>query len=303
MVITTNTHLDAKTAEHLLARRRLSALRRFLAEMRPVDVADLLTLVQEGDRLALFRLLPNATAAAVFAEIGVIEKRSLIDGFSERELASLGIIQKNELADASLREAEGVPPCDVPYLLTPVLHIFRSRIPWLMLLMVSATLTGAIISAFESSLSACVYLTAFIPMLMDTGGNSGNQSSVTVIRALSLGEVRSRDLLRVIKKEAAVALLCAAALGAASCFKIYFIDFLLLRTINAEEAVFVPAVVALTLSVTVFFAKLIGAVLPIAAKRIGFDPAVMASPFITTIVDTLSLAIYFEFARRLIPAL
>ncbi len=172
-----------------------------------------------------------------------------------------------------------------------------------MLLMVSATLTGAIISAFESSLSACVYLTAFIPMLMDTGGNSGNQSSVTVIRALSLGEVRSRDLLRVIKKEAAVALLCAAALGAASCFKIYFIDFLLLRTINAEEAVFVPAVVALTLSVTVFFAKLIGAVLPIAAKRIGFDPAVMASPFITTIVDTLSLAIYFEFARLLIPAL
>lgn len=271
--------------------------------MRPVDVADLLTLVREGDRLALFRLLPNATAAAVFAEIGVIEKRSLIDGFSERELASLGIIQKNELADASLREAEGVPPCDVPYLLTPVLHIFRSRIPWLMLLMVSATLTGAIISAFESSLSACVYLTAFIPMLMDTGGNSGNQSSVTVIRALSLGEVRSRDLLRVIKKEAAVALLCAVALGAASYFKIYFIDFWLLRTINAEEAVFVPAVVALTLSVTVFFAKLIGAVLPIAAKRIGFDPAVMASPFITTIVDTLSLAIYFEFARLLIPAL
>lgn len=302
-VITTKTRLNAKTAEHLLERRRVSALRRFLSEMRPTDVAELLSCVRENDRLSLFRLLPRATAAVVFSELTAEEKRELVSGFSDKELTSLGFIPKNELADASLSEAEGVPPCDTPYLLTSPTRIFLSRIPWLLLLMVSATLTGMIISAFESSLSVCVYLTAFIPMLMDTGGNSGNQASVTVIRSLSLGEIGFGDLLRVIKKEAAVALLCAAALGVASYIKIYLVDFLLLRTLTSGEAVFVPAVVALTLFCTVLSAKLVGAILPITAKRLGLDPAVMASPFITTIVDTLSLAIYFEVAKLLIPAL
>lgn len=189
------------------------------------------------------------------------------------------------------------------YLSLPAVKVFLSRIPWLLFLMLSATFTGVIISAFEDALSVSVYLTAFIPMLMDTGGNAGNQAAVTVIRALSLGEIGSRDLLRVLKKEAVVAFLCASVLAFAAFFKVLVVDYFLLRTLSVEEAAVVPTVVALTLFFTALLSKLIGATLPLAAKRIGLDPAVMASPFITTIVDTLSLTVYFETARLLIPGL
>ena len=169
--------------------------------------------------------------------------------------------------------------------------------------MLSATFTGIIISAFEDALSVCVYLTAFIPMLMDTGGNAGNQAAVTVIRALSLGGIGSRDLFRVLRKEAAVALLSASVLALFAYLKVLLVDFLLLGAFSTEDARVVPTVVAGTLFLTALLSKLIGALLPLGVKRIGFDPAVVASPFITTIVDTLSLTIYFELSRLLIPAL
>lgn len=223
----------------------------------------------------------------------------------------VGIITVDDAIDALREETEedfahmaaiSTPPED-SYLRTSVFALWRARIPWLLILMISATFTGLIISSFESSLSACVVLTAFIPMLMDTGGNSGSQASVTVIRSLSLGDISFSDLPRVLAKEICVALLAAVTLFAAAFSKIMLIDFLLFHTLSLNEIPAVPLAVSLTLAVTVLCAKVIGATLPIFARKLGFDPAVMASPFITTIVDTLSLAVYFAIARTLIPGL
>lgn len=175
---------------------------------------------------------------------------------------------------------------------------FKKRIPWLLLLMVSATFTGMIITAFEQQLAARVALTAFIPMLMGTGGNSGSQTSATVIRALSLDEVNASHLPRVLWKELRTALLCGGTLAVFCFVKVWLIDRLLLG--NPQITLGINTVVCLALLVTVVAAKILGAALPMAAKRMGLDPAVMASPFITTIVDTLSLLVYFLFARFLL---
>ena len=188
----------------------------------------------------------------------------------------------------------GMTPSDKTYLRSTVFDLFKHRIPWLMLLMVSATFTGLIISGFENALAAQVVLTAFIPMLMDTGGNSGSQSSVTIIRALSLGEVEFRDLPRVVWKEIRTAVLCGVTLAVACFVKIMLVDRLLLG--NTEVTWLVAFVVCVTLALTVLVAKIIGCSLPLLAKKLGFDPAVMASPFITTIVDALSLLVYFGIA-------
>ena len=155
-----------------------------------------------------------------------------------------------------------------------------------------------IITSFENALAAQVALTAFIPMLMDTGGNSGSQSSVTVIRALSLGELEFRDLPLVIWKEIRTAVCCGTVLAAVCFVKILLVDKLLMG--NTDITVMVALVVCLTLVVTVFLAKTVGCILPMVAKRLGFDPAVMASPFITTIVDALSLLVYFGIAKLLL---
>ena len=184
-----------------------------------------------------------------------------------------------------------------PYLKTSVFETFKSRIPWLLLLMVSATFTGQIIAKFEDALGACAILTAYIPMLMDTGGNCGSQASVTVIRGISLDEIEFSDLLRVIWKEIRVAVLCAAVLSAANFVKLLLVDKMIFGN---PITMTVAAVICLTLIVTVFAAKLVGCTLPLLAKKIGFDPAVMASPFITTVVDAISLAIYFRFASLLL---
>ena len=175
------------------------------------------------------------------------------------------------------------------------------RIPWLLLLMLSATFTGIIISSFESALEKVVILTAYIPMLMGTGGNSGSQASVTVIRGLSLGEVEVRDVLRVLWKEIRVSLLCGASLAVACFAKMILIDQMLLKTDGVD--MMVALVVALTLCATVICAKIIGCVLPILAKILKLDPAVMASPFITTIVDAVSLLVYFGVAVAMLPGL
>ena len=193
----------------------------------------------------------------------------------------------------------GMTPSDKTYLRSTVFDLFKNRIPWLLLLMVSATFTGLIITNFESALAAQVALTAFIPMLMDTGGNSGSQSSVTVIRAISLDEIEFSDLPRIVWKEIRTAVLCGATLAAACFVKIMLVDRLLMR--NDSITFTVAVVVCITMALTVLIAKIIGAVLPMCAKKIGLDPAVMASPFITTIVDALSLLIYFGVATTLLP--
>ena len=217
----------------------------------------------------------------------------------------VGIITVDDAMDVMEEEATedmeimaGVTPSDKTYMKSSALELFRHRIPWLMILMVSATFTGLIITGFESALSRMVVLTAFIPMLMDTGGNSGSQSSVTVIRALSLGEVEYSDVPRVILKEFTTALLCGLVLALICFMKIMLIDRLLMQNPSVTTAV--ALVVCLTMALTVVVAKVIGCSLPVLAKRLGFDPAVMASPFITTIVDALSLLIYFSMTRAIL---
>ena len=193
---------------------------------------------------------------------------------------------------------ETITPTDKPYLRTGVWETVKSRLPWLMLLMLSATFTGIVISSFEDSLAVCSVLIGFIPMLMGTGGNCGNQSSVAVIRGLSLNEIGFSDLLSVVWKESRVALVCGALLSCANFVKLLAVDRWLMQ--NAEVTTLVALVICLTLMCTVFCAKVVGCLLPLLAEKIGLDPAVMAAPFISTIVDVLSLLIYFQFAMALL---
>lgn len=224
----------------------------------------------------------------------------------DKENRLVGIVTVDDAIDVMEEEATEdiqkmaaiTPTTDKPYDRIGVFETYKSRIPWLLILMVSATFTGMIITSFENALAASVVLTAFIPMLMDTGGNSGSQASVTVIRALSLGEIEFKDILKVIFKECRVSLLCGVTLAAANFVKMMLVDRMLMH--NDAVTVTVALVVCLTMVVTIFFAKLVGCTLPMLAKKIGFDPAVMASPFITTIVDAISLVVYFEFATAIL---
>lgn len=212
----------------------------------------------------------------------------------DNENRLVGIITVDDVMDILEEEATediemmaAITPTDQPYMKTSVWETYKKRIPWLLLLMISASITGKIIQGFESALSTYVILTAFIPMLMDTGGNCGSQASVSVIRALSLDEVQFKELPLVIWKEMKVSIIVGGTLAIANFVKILLID---------QTTTLVAFVVCLTLFVTVVVAKLVGCVLPILADKIGFDPAVMASPFITTIVDALSLLVYFNVA-------
>ena len=209
---------------------------------------------------------------------------------------AIDVLQEETTED--IEKMAAIMPSEKTYLRSNAWDLFKHRIPWLMLLMVSATFTGMILNSFESALAAQVVLTIFIPMLMDTGGNSGSQASVTVIRALSLDELEFSDLAQVVWKEIQTAVLCGAALAAVCFAKIMLVDRLLLG--NTDVTVLVAAVVCLTMALTVMVAKVVGCTLPMLAKKIGFDPAVMASPFITTIVDALSLLVYFGIATALL---
>ena len=209
---------------------------------------------------------------------------------------AMDVIEEETTED--FEKMAAILPSDKPYLKTGVFETWRSRIPWLMLLMLSATFTGIIITKFESALAACVVLTSFIPMLSGTGGNSGSQSSVAVIRALSLDEIDFSDLIAVVWKESRVAVLCGVCLACANFVKMMIVDRWLMG--NPDVTPLVALVVCLTLVFTVLCAKVVGCTLPMAAEKIGIDPAVMASPFITTIVDALSLLIYFFFATQLL---
>jgi magnesium transporter len=243
------------------------------------------------------------------------DKEDVAQMFSKYDLSALpvvdgedrlvGIITFDDAMDVIEEETTedfekmaAILPSDKPYLKTGVLETWRSRIPWLMLLMLSATFTGLIITSFETALAACVVLTSFIPMLSGTGGNSGSQSSVAVIRALSLGEVEFSDMLQVLWKEIRVAVLCGLCLAAANFGKMMLVDRWLMHNLEVTPAV--ALVVCLTLLCTVVCAKVVGCTLPMVAEKLGIDPAVMASPFITTIVDALSLLIYFFIATRVL---
>ncbi len=225
----------------------------------------------------------------------------VVDG--ERRM--VGIVTFDDAMDIMEDEAtedieimSGMLPSEKTYLKSSVFELFKNRIPWLMLLMVSATFTGLIITSFEDALATQVALTAFIPMLMGTGGNSGAQSSVMVIRSLSLGELRFADIGRVLWKELRTSILCGIALAVVCFVKIWLIDGMLMG--NSDITVEINAVVCLALAVTVIIAKVVGGLLPLAAKAMKLDPAVMASPFITTIVDAVSLLIYFLFAQAIL---
>ena len=209
---------------------------------------------------------------------------------------AMDVIEEETTED--FEKMAAILPSDKPYLKTGVFETWRSRIPWLMLLMLSATFTGIIITKFESALAACVVLTSFIPMLSGTGGNSGSQSSTAVIRALSLDEIEFSDMAAVVWKEIRVAVLCGVCLACANFVKMMIVDRWLMG--NPDVTPLVALVVCLTLVFTVLCAKVVGCTLPMAAEKIGIDPAVMASPFITTIVDALSLLIYFFFATNIL---
>ena len=240
--------------------------------------------------------------AKIFVEYGfmavpVVDKEKRLVGIITYDDA-IDVISEEKEEDMQMMAA--ITPSDDEYLKMSVFKIWKSRIPWLLILMISATFTGMIITSFEEKLAASVVLTAFIPMLMDTGGNSGSQASVTIIRGLSLEQIEFKDIFKVQWKELRVAFFCGITLASANFVKIILVDSLLLKTNGLyplnSQSLFIILTICLTLIVTIIAAKFIGCTLPILAQKIGFDPAVMASPFITTIVDAVSLLVYFKFA-------
>ncbi len=241
------------------------------------------------------------------------DKEKVANDFDKYDLLALPVVDKEnrlvgivtvddaidvlqEEATEDIEKMAAILPTEKSYLKTGVYSTFKSRIPWLLLLMISATFTGAIISNFEAKLTILPALITFIPMLMNTAGNGGSQSSVTVIRALSLGDIEWKDTFRVVWKETRVAFVCSIVLSIINFIKMLLVDHLLLHTFDAGKYLDEIFVVCVTLFFTVIIAKIVGAILPLLAKKLKLDPAVMASPFITTIVDAIALAIYFNVA-------
>ena len=229
-----------------------------------------------------------------FLAIPVVDSESRLVGIVTVDDA-LGVIIEESEEDFAVMAAI-TPGDDTPYLKTDVFSIWKSRIPWLLILMLSSTLSSAILGSFEAALPAVLVL--FIPMIMGTGGNSGGQSSVTLTRSISLAEVEFSDIFRVIWKELRVGILCALTVGVATFAKVMLIDGLLLG--NATVTLQVSLTVALSLALTIILAKVIGASLPLLAKKVGLDPAVMASPLITTLVDAISLIVYLLVASSVL---
>ncbi|MDO4519263.1 MAG: magnesium transporter [Eubacteriales bacterium] len=249
--------------------------------------------IMEENVISVGTMEDQETVAQHFSKYNLLAM-PVVDG----EDRLVGIVTVDDVLDVLEEEATediekmaAIVPADKPYLKLSTFDLWKSRIPWLLLLMISATFTGMIITSFENALSKFVILTAYIPMLMDTGGNSGGQASATIIRGLSLKDIEFSDIFRVIWKEIRVALACGATLAICNFAKLLLFD---------KVSVPVALTICLTLIVTIFCAKLVGCTLPMIAYKIGFDPAVMASPFITTIVDAISLLVYFQFASRIL---
>ncbi len=263
---------------------------RYLLLMKPDDI---IGDIMNTNVISIGTMTDQEEAARMFQKYG-FTAMPVVDN----ETRMVGIITIDDVVDILEEEATediekmaAIVPSDKPYPKVGIFETYRNRIPWLLFLMISATFTGAIITGFEDALSAYVILTAYIPMLMDTGGNAGSQASVSIIRGLSLKEIEFEDLFRIIWKEIRVAVLCGLTLGAANFIKLLLLDKLALP---------VAAVICLTLVIVVLIAKLVGCCLPMLASKVGFDPAVMASPFITTIVDALSLLVYFNIATKML---
>ncbi|MGM9619698.1 MAG: magnesium transporter [Oscillospiraceae bacterium] len=261
---------------------------------------DIIEDIMESDVISVDTLTDQEEVARMlskydFVAIPVVDKENRLVGIVTVDDA---IDVMEEEATEDIEKMAAITPTDKPYLRTGPLETWKARIPWLMILMLSATFTSMIISHFETALAACIVLNSYIPMLTGTGGNSGTQASVAVIRALSLDEVEFSDILRVVWKESRVGILCGVVLAAANFVKMLLFDRLLMG--DDSVTIGVAAVVCLTLVLVVFVAKFVGSVLPLLAKKLRLDPAVMASPFISTIVDALSLLIYFQFAHWLL---
>lgn len=223
-----------------------------------------------------------------FVALPVVDKENRLVGIVTIDDA-MDVIEEETTED--IEKMAGINPTDKDYIRTSVWELWKSRIPWLLFLMLSATVSSLILSHFENALASVMGLTFFIPMLMGTGGNAGGQASGTVIRAIALNTITFRDLLRVIWKELRVSLLCSLTLAAACFLKILFID---------QMELSIAITVSITLAATVIIAKLVGGSLPILAEKIGLDPAVLSSPIISTIVDAISLIIYFAVATHVL---
>ena len=261
---------------------------RYLLIMKPDEI---IGDIMNTNVISINTMTDQEEAARVFQKYG-FTAMPVVD--NERRM--VGIITIDDVVDILEEEATediekmaAIVPSDKPYPKVGIFETYKSRIPWLLFLMISATFTGAIITGFEDALSAFVVLTAYIPMLMDTGGNAGSQASVSIIRGLSLKEIEFEDIFKIIWKEIRVAALCGLTLAGANFVKLIFLDRL---------SITVAAVICVTLLIVVLIAKMVGCCLPMLASKLGFDPAVMASPFITTIVDALSLLVYFNIATR-----
>ena len=261
---------------------------RYLLIMKPDEI---IGDIMNTNVISINTMTDQEEAARVFQKYG-FTAMPVVDN----ESRMVGIITIDDVVDILEEEATediekmaAIVPSDKPYPKVGIFETYKSRIPWLLFLMISATFTGAIITGFEDALSAFVVLTAYIPMLMDTGGNAGSQASVSIIRGLSLKEIEFEDIFKIIWKEIRVAALCGLTLVGANFVKLIFLDRL---------SITVAAVICVTLLIVVLIAKMVGCCLPMLASKLGFDPAVMASPFITTIVDALSLLVYFNIATR-----
>ena len=253
-----------------------------IGEVMNENVISIGTLTDQEEAARMFQKYDFTTMPVVDNEnrmVGIITIDDVVD-----------IIQEETTEDIE-KMAAIIPSGDRSYFRVGIFDTYKNRIPWLLFLMVSATFTGAIITGYESALEKYVILTASIPMLMDTAGNAGSQASVSIIRGLSLGEIEFKEIFKVVWKEIRVAALCGLTLSAA--------NFVKLLVFNRYE-VKLALIICVTLLIVVLIAKAIGCTLPLCAARMGFDPAVMASPLITTIVDAISLSVYFAIATRVL---
>jgi len=273
-----------------------------------VTVKDLLL---ADDETVIEELMDTNVVFAVTTE----DQESVSDKFSDYDLMAMpvvdmegrlvGIVTVDDVIDVMEQEATedfeimaGILPSDKPYSRSGIFEVWKNRIPWLMFLMLSATFTSMILTSFEDMLAVQAGLVAFIPMLMGTGGNSGAQASTAVIRSLSLGDIEPRDALRVIWRELRVSLLCGLSLALVNFVKMLLVDGMLLH--NDCVTVAVSATVSLSVLAIVMFAKVVGSMLPIAAEKLGLDPAVMANPLISTVTDAVSLLIYIYVAKLIL---
>ncbi len=227
-----------------------------------------------------------------FLALPVVDNENRLVGIVTIDDA-IDVIQEEATED--IEKMAAVLPSDKPYMKTSVFGLYKKRAPWLLILMLSATFTSAIISSFEAVLANVLILSSFIPMITGSGGNAGSQSSVSVIRALSLGEIQFKSIFLVLWKEFRVSILCGITLAAAN-----FVKLLLFDLHGQENAFMIALVISLTLVGTIIMAKLVGSSLPLLASKVGFDPAVMANPLISTVCDSLSLLIYFGVAKLIL---